>query len=127
MAPTKTIYIPAAKRDLDKHGRVKDKLIDLCRVGAQKDRVRVVITKPRASRFGGQDEQLPVLEVTPDGVVSEFGAPTMRQTLADAFPAEWRTAINDRRRERTAKKTARRARFARKKQGVENFTTKVTK
>ena len=105
----KTVYIPATKRDLDKFGRVKDKLIDTCRYGALKDRVRVVITKARPGRL---DEQMPVLEVMPDGGVNEFNAPTMRQSLADQFPAEWRGAIEDRRRERTAKKAARRARFA---------------
>jgi hypothetical protein len=32
--------------------------------------------------------------------------------MADLFPAEWRTAINNRRRERATKKAARRAKFA---------------
>jgi hypothetical protein len=66
VAPAKTVYMPATKRDLDKNGRLKDKMIDTCRYGAQKDRVRVVITKTRPNRNPHlPDEHIPVMEISP--------------------------------------------------------------
>lgn len=100
MAPTaKTVFIAATKRDLDRNGRVRDKLIDLCRLGAVKDRTRVVITRPRPSRTPNATPlpSTPVIEISPQGDVIDVNAAGLRLSFADALPEavrqkgyEWR-------------------------------------
>jgi hypothetical protein len=86
MAPVSTVRIPAkGKKDIDAYGRVQNKLIDLCRVGAAKDNVRVVIERVKPS-----GERVPVLEISPNGDVAEIAPPTLKSSLADKFPAALR-------------------------------------
>lgn len=86
MAPVSTVRIPAqGKKDIDAYGRVQNKLIDLCRVGAAKDNVRVIIERVKPS-----GQRIPVLEISPNGDVAEIGPPTLKASLADKFPAALR-------------------------------------
>lgn len=71
MAPT-TVYL-RAERNIDK-------VIDLARFGARKDKVTVVIQRTITTRRG-DIKQVPLLEVTPTGDVQEIMAHPLRASI----------------------------------------------
>lgn len=95
MAPAITVRL-AEERKLDRQ-------LDYCRFGARKDNARVIIERTVTSKNPHVPvRRVPILEITPDGDVREVPAPTLKHSLADAFPAAFQAA----RRRPAAKKAA---------------------
>lgn len=61
---------------------LKGSLIDLCRMGAQKDDVHVVI-----DRTDKRGNKVPVLGITPKGVIEEVLAPRFRTPIRELLKA----------------------------------------
>lgn len=96
-----------------------DRQIDICRLGARKDRVAVVIEREVKHKGSGTIiRREPVIEITPDGDVREFDAPRLRTRMHTAIAndrmqqlaAEATRMIEADRRRKDAKRGKRKAR-----------------